>query len=130
MSLPTCRHVYACALTLVLFGNRNITGEVMKKMDALSRSVTAHLEKLKYGVATPDRANDSSAGTTQGKIVTAAQNRKLRAELGRRISALEMRVVQCEQTLPGGGCCWISVRDTAIEAFENEVMHAARRPLA
>ena len=44
--------------------------------------------------------------------------------IGVRISALEMRVERCEQTAVGGGCCWISVHDTAVEVFVSEVTPA------
>jgi hypothetical protein len=100
--------------------DRTIRGEVSKETDALSRSVAAQLETLKHGVAT-SAGSEGIAAVAQAKILTTAQNRQLKAELGARISALEMRVEQCEQTAVGRGCCWISVHDTAVEVFESEV---------
>ena len=99
-------------------------GDVSKEVDALSRSMSVQLEQLKCGVAT-SVGDEGGEAVTQAKILTRSSNRQLKAELGGRISALEMRVAQCEQHLLRGGCCWISVRDTAVEVFENKVTRAA-----
>ena len=114
-------HLLGCVRSFC--DDRTIKGEVSKETDALSRSVAAQLEKLKRGVATSARS-DESAAVAQAKILTGTQNRQLKAELGGRISALEMRVEQCEQTAVGGGYSWISVHDTAVEVFESEVTPA------
>lgn len=95
-----------------------------KEVDALSSSMSAQLEKLKYGVSA-SVGDEGSAAVTQAKILTESSSRQLRAELDGRISALEVRVVQCEQHVLRSGCCWISVRDTAVEVFENKVVRAA-----
>ena len=89
-------------------------------MDALSRSVTSQLDKLKHGVTAG--AEGWGAAVTQAKIHGGVQNRKLKSELDGRISALERRLVQCEKNAVGSGFCWISVRETATQVYENEVI--------
>lgn len=100
--------------------DRAIKGEVAKETDALSRSVAAHLERLNHGLVT-SAESEGVAAVAQAKILAAAQNRQLEAELGLRISALETRVAQCEKAKVLGGCCCISVHDTAVEVLESEV---------
>ena len=101
-------------------------------MDALSRSVTSQLETLKRSSTTLSLSSGnggSSAGARAAAILSGAQHRRLKAELGGSVSSLEARLTQCEQQLLGGDHCWISVRDTSIEAFENEVRAHSRRQL-